>query len=86
MLGFRALQALGKHGIICIEDLVHEIHTCGPAFKQVTYTNAVPRISSAHGTGHHERHAAALPQSVVAACWREFTYCILLASLAHTLS
>lgn len=32
-----ALQALGKHGIICIEDLVHEIHTCGPAFKQVKH-------------------------------------------------
>lgn len=30
------MQALGKHGIICIEDLVHEIHTCGPAFKQVS--------------------------------------------------
>jgi hypothetical protein len=30
-----APQVLGKHGIICIEDLVHEIHTCGPAFKQV---------------------------------------------------
>ena len=29
------MQVLGKHGIICIEDLVHEIHTCGPAFKQV---------------------------------------------------
>merc|ERR1712063_68823 len=27
-------QALGKHDIICIEDLIHEIYTCGPAFKQ----------------------------------------------------
>lgn len=26
--------ALGKHNIICIEDLVHEIYTVGPAFKQ----------------------------------------------------
>ena len=26
--------ALGKHGIICIEDLIHEIVTVGPAFKQ----------------------------------------------------
>jgi len=25
---------LGKHGIICIEDLIHEIRTCGPHFKQ----------------------------------------------------
>jgi len=26
-------QVLGKHGIICIEDLIHEIFTCGPNFK-----------------------------------------------------
>jgi len=25
---------LGKFGIICIEDLIHEIVTCGPHFKQ----------------------------------------------------
>jgi large subunit ribosomal protein L7e len=25
---------LGKFGIICMEDLVHEIFTCGPHFKQ----------------------------------------------------
>ena len=25
---------LGKHGIICMEDLIHEIYTCGPKFKQ----------------------------------------------------
>ncbi|CDP14387.1 unnamed protein product [Coffea canephora] len=27
-------QTLGKHGIICIEDLVHEIMTVGPHFKE----------------------------------------------------
>merc|ERR1712057_74781 len=26
--------ALGKHGIICMEDLVHEIYTVGPHFKE----------------------------------------------------
>jgi 60S ribosomal protein uL30 len=26
--------ALGKYGIICIEDLIHEIVTCGPNFKE----------------------------------------------------
>jgi len=26
-------QVLGKHGIICVEDLVHEIFTVGPNFK-----------------------------------------------------
>merc|ERR1711976_89538 len=30
-------QQLGKYGIICVEDLIHEIFTCGPAFK---YANA----------------------------------------------
>ena len=27
--------ALGKYGILCMEDLVHEIFTAGPNFKQV---------------------------------------------------
>merc|ERR1711862_412492 len=27
-------KALGKHGIICVEDLIHEIFTVGPAFKE----------------------------------------------------
>lgn len=26
-------QKLGKHGIICMEDLIHEIYTVGPKFK-----------------------------------------------------
>ncbi|GAU99880.1 hypothetical protein RvY_10818 [Ramazzottius varieornatus] len=29
-------KALGKFGIICIEDLIHEIFTVGPHFKQAT--------------------------------------------------
>ena len=29
-------KSLGKHGIICVEDLVHEIFTVGPAFKQAS--------------------------------------------------
>lgn len=28
------LQALGKYNIICIEDLIHEIYTVGPHFKE----------------------------------------------------
>jgi large subunit ribosomal protein L7e len=28
-------QALGKRGLVCIEDLVHEIATCGPLFREV---------------------------------------------------
>jgi large subunit ribosomal protein L7e len=26
--------ALGKYGIVCVEDLIHEIYTCGPHFKE----------------------------------------------------
>eukprot|EP00455_Lapot_gusevi_P026640 TRINITY_DN2809_c0_g2_i1.p1 TRINITY_DN2809_c0_g2~~TRINITY_DN2809_c0_g2_i1.p1 ORF type:complete len:118 (+),score=45.92 TRINITY_DN2809_c0_g2_i1:840-1193(+) len=26
-------KALGSKGIICVEDLIHEIFTCGPNFK-----------------------------------------------------
>ena len=29
--------ALGKHDILSVEDLVHEIFTVGPNFKQVCY-------------------------------------------------
>lgn len=28
-------NALGKHGLICVEDLIHELATCGPKFKLV---------------------------------------------------
>jgi large subunit ribosomal protein L7e len=28
-------KALGKQDIICIEDILHEIHTVGPHFKEV---------------------------------------------------
>jgi large subunit ribosomal protein L7e len=26
--------SLGKYGIVCVEDLIHEIYTCGPHFKE----------------------------------------------------
>ncbi|XP_063407203.1 large ribosomal subunit protein uL30-like isoform X1 [Mytilus trossulus] len=29
-------KSLGKHGIICMEDLIHEIVTVGPSFKQAS--------------------------------------------------
>ncbi|CAN6640737.1 large ribosomal subunit protein uL30A [Trichomonascus vanleenenianus] len=29
-------EALGKYGIICMEDLIHEIYTVGPNFKQAS--------------------------------------------------
>lgn len=27
-------KVLGKYGIVCVEDLIHEILTCGPHFKE----------------------------------------------------
>lgn len=30
------LFCIGKYGIICMEDLIHEIYTCGPNFKKAT--------------------------------------------------
>jgi len=29
-------NVLGKHDIICMEDLIHEIYTCGPHFKEAS--------------------------------------------------
>jgi large subunit ribosomal protein L7e len=29
-------ESLGKYGIICVEDLIHEIFTVGPNFKQAS--------------------------------------------------
>lgn len=29
-------ENLGKHGIVCVEDLIHEIYTVGPNFKQAS--------------------------------------------------
>jgi len=28
-------EKLGKHGVTCMEDIIHEIFTCGPRFKEV---------------------------------------------------
>ncbi|KAL3134882.1 60S ribosomal protein L7 [Trebouxia sp. C0010 RCD-2024] len=42
-------QALGKHNIICIEDLVHEIYTVGPAFKQASNFLWPFKLSAAKG-------------------------------------
>jgi large subunit ribosomal protein L7e len=28
-------ESLGKYGIVCMEDIIHEIYTVGPNFKQV---------------------------------------------------
>lgn len=28
-------KELGKFGVVCVEDIIHEIATCGPHFKEV---------------------------------------------------
>lgn len=42
-------QSLGKFGIICMEDLVHEIFTCGPNFKAANNFLWPFKLSSALG-------------------------------------
>ena len=48
-------QALGKYNIICIEDLVHEIYTVGPAFKQASNFLWPFKLSAARGGMHKKR-------------------------------
>lgn len=55
------LQSLGKHNIICTEDLVHEIFTVGPNFRAATnflwpFKLSAPKV---HSLAAH--HAASLP-------------------------
>lgn len=42
-------DALGKYGIICVEDLIHEIYTLGPHFKEATYFLVPFQLSSPTG-------------------------------------
>lgn len=42
-------QSLGHCGIICIEDLVHEIFTVGPHFKEANNFLWPFKLSSPHG-------------------------------------
>jgi large subunit ribosomal protein L7e len=41
--------ALGKYGIICIEDIVHELYTVGPHFKEVSNFLWPFKLSSPNG-------------------------------------
>jgi len=40
---------LGKFGVICVEDLVHEIYTCGPHFKEAANFLWPFQLSSPNG-------------------------------------
>jgi len=42
-------KALGKYGVICIEDLIHELYTVGPHFKEVNNFLWPFKLSSAKG-------------------------------------
>ncbi len=42
-------QCLGKYGIICIEDLIHEIVTVGPNFKEANNFLWPFQLSNARG-------------------------------------
>ena len=46
---FLILQTLGKYGIICIEDLIHEIVTVGPHFKEANNFLWPFQLSNARG-------------------------------------
>jgi len=50
---------LGKHGINCIEDLVHEITTCGPKFKEANNFLWPFKLSSPLGGFEIKRHSFA---------------------------
>ena len=45
-------DALGKYGIICMEDLIHEIYTVGPSFKQANNFLHPFQLSCATGVIH----------------------------------
>jgi large subunit ribosomal protein L7e len=50
---------LGSHGINCIEDLIHEIVTCGPRFKEANNFLWPFKLSSPNGGFEKKRHSFA---------------------------
>lgn len=42
-------KALGKYGIVCMEDIIHELYTVGPNFKQVNNFLWPLKLSSPNG-------------------------------------
>jgi len=52
-------ESLGKHGINCIEDLIHEITTCGPKFKEANNFLWPFKLSSPLGGFELKRHSFA---------------------------
>merc|ERR1719377_55378 len=49
-------QQLGRFGIICIEDIIHEIYTCGPHFKEANAFLWPFKLSSPKGGYNRKRN------------------------------
>merc|ERR1711981_32984 len=47
---------LGRFGIICVEDLIHEIYTCGPHFKEANSFLWTFKLSSPKGGYNRKRN------------------------------
>merc|ERR1712227_692726 len=47
---------LGRFGIICVEDLIHEIYTCGPHFKEANSFLWSFKLSSPKGGYNRKRN------------------------------
>ena len=73
-------KELGKYGIICMEDLIHEIYTVGPNFKQANSFlwafglsnptggfkgKKVPHFIEGGESGNREHHINALVQKML---------------------
>jgi len=50
---------LGKIGVTCVEDLIHEIATCGPNFKQVNNFLWPFKLNSPNGGFERKSHSYA---------------------------
>jgi len=42
-------DALGNWNVVCLEDIVHEVFTCGPAFKHVNKFLSPFKLNNPHG-------------------------------------
>jgi len=49
-------KSLGEHGIACVEDLIHEIWTCGPHFKEANNFLWPFKLSSPNKGFEKKRH------------------------------
>jgi len=49
-------QALGKQGIVCVEDLINEIYTVGPHFKEANNFLWPFKLRAPRGGFAHKRH------------------------------